>query len=73
VRLTPDPIPLTVIVGCRKHLPPELIATGPSWATIGNVAGTLDPLICHPKPSKARWPWLLAGIGVGMIGWEIAR
>ena len=72
LRLKPDPISLTVVVGCREGLPPSLIVTAPEWATV-TPKGVLDPSICHPKAQKARWPWFLGGIGAGILMWEIAR
>lgn len=72
LRLQPDPIPLTVTVGCRKGLPPEILITSPEWVQV-YPKGVLDPAICHPKPQKARWPWFLGGVGLGIVGWELLR
>ena len=72
VKLQPDPIPLTVTVGCRKGRPPLLAVTGPDWATV-EPSGVLDPSICHPRPQRARWPWFLGGVGLGIVGWELLR
>lgn len=63
IRLQPNPIPLTVTVGCRKGLPPQLIVTGPPWATV-EPSGVLDPSICHPENGEDRWDFgLFAGWG----------
>ena len=72
IRLQPDKIPLTVTVGCRKGLPPQMVVTGPEWATV-EPRGVLDPSICHPARQTARWPWFLGGIGLGIVTWELAR
>lgn len=73
VRLQPDAIPLTVIVGCRKNLPPEIIVTAPNWGTVVPTTGTLDPAICHPKPGPSRVKWLLISVGLGVLWWRLAR
>ena len=73
LRLQPDPIPLTIVVGCRDQGPPELIVTGPTWATVAPTLGTLDARVCHPVRAKARWPWFVACVGIGMLGWEVVR
>lgn len=74
LQLQPDPIPLRVVVGCRKPgQPPSIIVTGPVWADVGAVTGELDPKICHPTRQKARWPWFLGGLGLGILIWEAAR
>ena len=72
VQLRPDPIPLTVIVGCRKVGPPETLITGPSWVTIVP-HGVIDPSVCHPKKGGGWLTNVLIGVGVGILGWEIAR
>lgn len=73
LRLQPDPIPLTIVVGCRAKGPPELIVTGPTWATIAPTLGTLDARVCHPARQKARWPWFVGGTLVGILTWEAVR
>ena len=74
LRLQPDPIPLTVVVGCRvRGKPPELVVTAPDWVTIQPSLGTLDARVCHPTPQKKRWPWLVAGMGLGILTWETLR
>lgn len=73
LRLQPDAVPLTVVVGCRDGLPPELIVTSPTWATVAPTLGQLDARVCHPVRQKARWPWLVGGFITGMLTWEIAR
>lgn len=73
VRLTPDPIPLTVIVGCRKVGPPEIVVTAPNWGRVVPSLGTVDPALCHPKKGPNRLVGFLVGVGVGLIGWEVVR
>lgn len=72
LRLQPDPISLTVTVGCRKGLPPQMVVTGPAWATV-TPKGVLDPAICHPKARRNPLWGFLIGMGVGMVTWEAVR
>lgn len=72
LRLKPDPIPLTVVIGCRKGLPPSILITSPEWVQV-YPNGVLSPELCHPRPQRARWPWFLGGIGLGIVGWELLR
>lgn len=73
VRLTPDPIPLTVIVGCRKVGPPEIAVIAPNWGTVVPSVGTVDPALCHPKKGPNRL--IVAGLGValGVLGYRLLR
>ena len=73
LRLQPDPIPLTIVVGCRDRGPPELIVTGPTWATVAPTLGVLDARVCHPTRQKARWPWFVGGALAGILTWEAVR
>jgi hypothetical protein len=73
VNLTPDPVEVRVIVGCRKHLPPEVVVIGPTGSTIVPTGGTLDPALCNPKKGPNRLMGFLVGAVVGAFGWELAR
>lgn len=73
LRLQPDAVPLTVVVGCRRGAPPEIIVTGPQWVSIGKITGTIDPSVCHAPSKSSRLKWLLAGVGIGLFGWEAIR
>jgi hypothetical protein len=77
-----DPVRLGLRLGCgsagRDGIRPASVAVeAPTWATIRLEQVSQSPDLCaspalQPKP-KRRWPWLVAGVLVGMVGWEVIR
>jgi hypothetical protein len=77
-----DSIPLRVRLGCgpagADGIRPATVATEvPDWAVLKVNTASQSPDLCaspalQPKP-KRRWPWLVAGLVVGVIGWEAIR
>jgi hypothetical protein len=77
-----DSIPLHLRLGCgdaRQDGIRQATASveAPAWASIRLHTVSQSPDLCASpalqKKPKRRWPWLVAGLVVGAIGWEAIR
>jgi len=80
LRLTPE---RRFLADVRARVPLELVAYRLPDDAIGVTAVSPDPRIRidvedfywqPPKqPGPSRWKWLLAGVAIGAVGWEMVR
>lgn len=82
VSITLDPLTMRLRLSCgptnTDGIRPALVTMfTPRWATVVLDSVSQAPELCRspalqPQP-KRRWPWLVAGLLAGVIGWEVIR
>jgi len=72
--IRPSPIPLTVDVGCRGRLDPDVLVTAPDWVRLDSVATRVRTDVCgsvvrRPSVVKTALTW----VGLVLIGTQLGK